>query len=106
MKWVIYVLKHPRTDEVRYVGWTKQGVDKRLREHIREAVRGQRTHRHRWLLSLVSIGLEPAFEVIEHGTGDGWSEAERRWIAFYRSYGARLVNGTDGGEGVSYWAPP
>jgi hypothetical protein len=51
-------------------------------------------------LSLVSIGLHPLLEIIESGSGDGWANAERRWIAFYRASGARLVNGTDGVEGA------
>lgn len=106
MDWLIYTLKNPRTLEVRYVGWTSLSADQRLRTHIAESVVSQKTHKQRWILSLLSIGLTPVIEVIESGTGDGWSEAERRWIAFFRASGARLVNGTDGGDGVVGWLSP
>ena len=39
-------------------------------------------------------------DIIETGSGEGWVEAERRWIAFYRASGARLTNDTDGGDGA------
>lgn len=73
---------------------------------MNEAAKGGRTHKQRWLFSLLTIGLLPQMEALESGTGDGWQEAERRWIAFYRAKGAALVNGTEGGEGVVGWGTP
>jgi len=63
----------------------------------------QQTYRQKWILSLVSIGLIPIIELIESGTGEGAPEAEQRWIASYRANGVRLVNGTEGGDGVHPW---
>jgi hypothetical protein len=101
MNWIVYTLKNPRTREIRYVGWTSKTPEKRLGSHITCAKRApQQNHRHKWVMSLVSIGLIPVIEVVECGAGDGWADAERRWIAYYRAAGARLVNGTDGGDGA------
>jgi hypothetical protein len=44
--------------------------------------------------------------VVEEGVGDGWEDAERRWIASYRAQGMPLTNITDGGEGTSGWTVP
>lgn len=105
--WVIYVLKNPRTLEIRYVGWTRKKPGDRLKTHVWDSVRHpHQTYRQAWIMSLVSIGLTPIIEVIESGTGEGWGEAERKWIARYRAQGARLVNGTDGGDGVPGWGTP
>ena len=102
--WVIYVLKCPRTLGVRYVGVTTHSTQKRLRQHISDSVRNpSATYRQRGIFSLLSIGLIPQIEAIEAGVGDGWPEAERRWIAFYRATGARLWNTTDGGDGIPNW---
>ncbi len=107
MDWVIYTLRCPRTLEVRYVGWTSQGIRKRLAGHIAESVGAPNTsHRCKWVLSLLSIGLKPLIEAIESGSGKTWGAAERRWVSFYRNAGARLVNGTDGGDGNPGWGTP
>lgn len=63
-------------------------------------MRFRRTYKERGILSLLSIGISPVIEEVERGSGDGWPEAEQRWIAFYRAQGARLWNATEGGEGV------
>lgn len=107
LNWVIYVLKCPRTRQVRYVGFTSKALEARLGEHIRAAARRpHQDHKHQWIASLFSIGLIPDIEAIATGSGDGWAEAERHWIAAHRAQGARLVNGTDGGEGVIGWGTP
>ncbi len=101
MNWIIYTLKNPRTNEVRYVGWTSLGANRRLNLHIQAAVGKIPTnHRTKWILSMLSAGLRPVMETVESGSGDGWAEAEQRWIAQFREKGARLTNGTDGGEGT------
>lgn len=104
VSWCIYVLKNPRTNEIRYVGWTSRSPVRRLNLHISGAIRNQRggtrNYKDRWVLSLLAIGLKPVMEVVETGVGaDTWPEAERRWIAKFRSEGARLVNQSEGGEG-------
>jgi hypothetical protein len=107
MDWIIYTLKCPRTMAVRYVGWTCHTPEYRLCAHMREALnKPPKTYKQRWLFSLISIGLRPIAEAVESGAGDGWQDAERRWIAHYRAQGARLTNGTDGGEGVIGWGTP
>lgn len=92
--------------EVRYVGWRSKSAAARLRHHIQESISQAKTHKHHWILSLVSIGLVPLMETIEAGSGPGYAEAERRWIAHYRAQGARLVNATDGGDGLLGYGTP
>lgn len=101
LSWIVYTLTNPRTGEVRYVGWTCKTLNRRLNTHIQTAVsKPPRDHRAKWILSLLSIGVRPVIEAIESGSGEGWAEAEKRWIATFRANGARLVNATDGGEGT------
>jgi hypothetical protein len=107
LKWSIYVLKHPRTGEVRYVGFTSCAAKLRLRWHVKSAFGGrQKTPNICWIRSLRSKGLKPVMEIIESGSGEGWQEAERRWIAHYKATGVRLLNMTEGGDGAPGWGTP
>ncbi len=96
--WTIYALVDPSTAEVRYIGQTCDFI-RRTREHARGYDKG-RTHKNIWVRSLSRAGLEPLVIVLEECAEETYAEAERRWIARYRSAGARLTNLTDGGEGA------
>lgn len=102
--WEVYGLSDPRTGKLRYVGVTFRGR-RRLNEHLSRAVTGRgRTHRDCWLRSLLRLGLRPVLSVLEAGSGEGWQERERYWIALHRPAGD-LVNHTDGGEGTPGYVP-
>ena len=85
---------------MRYVG-KAQNTASRLIQHIKEAQRNKdHSYCGHWKRSLLKEGLLPVLVVIEAGSGPGWSEAEKKWIAHFRSVvGYRLTNYTDGGEG-------
>lgn len=100
MKWVIYTLKDPRSEEIRYVGFTKRDPAVRMRYHLRDT---GTTYRHRWINSLLAVGVSPVMQLVHRGDGPGWQEAERAWISFFRNFGCRLVNSTEGGEGLVGW---
>lgn len=95
--WYIYVLKDPRYNTVRYVGWSYD-VEQRISAHISTAPK-IKSHKAHWIRQLLSVDLRPIIEVIEFGDSD-WREAEKRWIAHYRNIGADLTNMTDGGDGT------
>jgi hypothetical protein len=95
----IYTLSDPRTLEVRYVGMTTKTLEARLKGHLRNYPH-EKNHRARWIRSLQDVGLIPVIVEIDAVPVDLYAEAERRWIAFYHTQGARLVNATDGGEGT------
>ncbi|HEX7906851.1 MAG TPA: GIY-YIG nuclease family protein [Paraburkholderia sp.] len=94
----IYVLRDPRTDEVRYVGKTVKTLADRLSGHINRS-RRIKSPSGSWIKSLAKEGLMPIIEEIETA-GDDWAERERYWIAHYRSVTHKLTNICDGGEGV------
>ena len=95
MKVYIYVLKHPVTLEVRYVGLTRFPV-KRLNNEINYP---HTKHLRNWVNSLKIQGLNPSMEVIEESEeGAVCDAAERKWIAEMKSRGCRLINFTNGGE--------
>ncbi len=96
--WFIYVLFDPRDGFVRYVGWTTS-PRVRLRDHVKPSRLVGHQARDRWIAKLVSSGLTPTMAVIEVGHGL-WAAAERKWIAYFRFFGAELLNHTDGGEGT------
>lgn len=101
----IYVLCD-ELGSIRYVGRTYRGLQERLCEHLLEARKGKRSHRHHWLRSLLSKGLLPSIRLIGEVDGNGYAE-EQKWIEYLRSLGVHLVNSTDGGAGPSgYRLPP
>lgn len=98
--WEIYILRDPETMDIRYVGITTIGINKRLRAHMSEASTSKEvSHRIHWLKSLKSKRLKPIIQSIESGIGSTWSSRESLWIKILRDAGVNLVNGTDGGEG-------
>lgn len=100
----MYTLIDPTTLEIRYVGWSFQ-PKRRLLSHINNS-RKMRTHRDRWIASLLARGERPQLEIVETGYNPGgWNTAEMKWIATHRERGARLTNATDGGEGTTGFIP-
>lgn len=91
----IYVLKHPITNEVRYVGKTTNPKT-RLYNHI-QMVNIGKTHCKSWIKSLLIQSLKPILQVIEECDKD-CSIREQYWIEYYKRLGNKLCNHTIGGE--------
>jgi len=106
----VYVLKHPKTDAIRYVGQTSDPVA-RFKQHLEES---GRTHKVRWIRAVYRAGLCPAMEVVfwDIDSQERACLMEMELISALRAQGAKLVNGTDGGEpampffGQKKWTKP
>jgi group I intron endonuclease len=86
----IYSLKHPITNEVRYIGKTTS-PKRRYNEHIYKL--NKNDHKTNWIKSLLSQGLKPIMEVVEESNENIWEEREKFWITQFDN----LTNLTDGG---------
>lgn len=90
----IYVLKHPETLEIRYVGLTRYPT-KRLNDELSCP---HTKHFANWINSIKKLGLKPIMEIIEDTEEGAACDAERKWITEMKLRGCRLLNFTDGGE--------
>lgn len=98
----IYALVDPFTDEIRYVGKSIRPGG-RLHDHCNDT---SNTHRVHWVQSVISRGGTPKLVILEVlSRSDDWQAAERHWIRLCKERGARLVNGTSGGDGVTDLSP-
>jgi hypothetical protein len=98
---IVYGLIDDRNPvEVRYVG-VAVNPEYRLRRHLKDGDDKRRTHKRNWIRSVQRDGGVVSWMTL--ATADTYAEAfslERALIRQYRSLGARLLNSTDGGEGV------
>lgn len=96
---VIYVLKDPRTNEIRYVGYSCN-AKQRFQHHLWDAEnRRHNYYKDRWLRSLLKLGLKPVMTTIEIVTKRNWKSRERFHIARLKKT-CRLTNLSAGGEGI------
>lgn len=94
---LIYAITDATTNEIRYVGKTVS-PSVRWSKHKHDT---SQTHHGRWLRS-----IQYNIEFIElEWVLDDWIEAERFWISYFKTLGARLTNYTGGGEGSHNPAP-
>src|ERR1043166_4371557 len=101
----IYALIDPRIADpilrIRYVGMTTKTLDRRLRVHMSEAKKDPRRYRRlKWIRSLFNSNVQPQIVELEIVDADSAFKREIELIAYYKNLGCRLVNGTDGGEGM------
>ncbi|OHD16052.1 MAG: hypothetical protein A2Y38_12385 [Spirochaetes bacterium GWB1_59_5] len=96
----IYGLIDPRTQQLRYVGKASNPTT-RLSGHLQDTKpKRPNTYKSSWLKGLTSAGLLPEVVSLESVSIDEWKEAEIWWIAYVKSLGCKLTNGTIGGDGV------
>ncbi len=95
---MIYALLDPDTYEVRYIGKTSSP----RRRYLAHRNTRKRMPVHLWWDSLP---IEPVMAVVASAIDDDWQSLERLLIAQARAEGARLLNLTDGGDGVEYSRP-
>lgn len=100
-RWVrIYALCEPNGD-VRYVGKTVRYLHERHKQHIHAAAKA-RLPVQRWIAKKIAAEDRLCIQLLENVAPDAcWKEREKHWIQHYRSSGAKLLNLTDGGEGLT-----
>jgi hypothetical protein len=95
----IYKLLDPITNEIRYIGKTKEALNKRLGKHIFNRTGNSKVQK--WCRKLHKENKRPIIELIEKCSFDKWEEREKYWIAFYRNRSDKILNILDGGDNHS-----
>jgi len=95
----IYGLIDPRTSECRYVG-KADNPHTRWTRHLQPGRLRVTSIKNSWLNGVLADGLKPELIILEQIPLNGWQAAEQWWIAYLQGLGARLTNGTSGGDGV------
>ena len=93
-KCYIYSLVDPITDEVKYIGKTKN-PKKRFNAHLSECKIHFWTKKNKWLLSLLNDNFKPKMIILEETTEEKINELEIKYIKKYEN----LTNSTEGGDG-------
>ena len=92
----IYGLYSTKDNVIRYVGKTKNTLDKRLRQHIYDAIKKRvDTYKDRWIRKCYKDGYEVKITQIEKVNSDNINEREKFWIKQLPN----LTNTAPGGEG-------
>jgi hypothetical protein len=90
----VYALVDPRDNTVRYVGYTAQYTDARLRDHLDMPVNPRVRS---WLTELRRcFSAKPSIRVLEFCCGPTWEEREGHWIKHFRQRG-HILNIDPGG---------
>jgi predicted HTH domain antitoxin len=97
----IYYLEDPITNEIRYIGRTKNDLKARLRGHLATAKKNKfKTKKDNWILKLYNLKLKPIIKPILQI--EGWTESylkEQALIKYHIDREFNLVNLHDRGEG-------
>lgn len=96
----LYYLIDPITNDVRYIGRTKNTLSRRLNGHLSKARKGNKSHKNDWIRSILSKGLKPKIAEIKKVSGWRCSYLEEiKLIEEHLKEGYDLVNHYDRGIG-------
>ena len=95
----IYWLADPKTDELRYVGWTCKSLKQRLYSHLYVKDK-EKSRKSNWIRLLKRNGSKPTINLLQEVPLKDFAKAEMYWIDYFRKQGCNLTNATDGGEGT------
>lgn len=102
MEFFIYTLSDPISNEIKYIGKTKDLKD-RLKRHMSPYnLKETWTSKNKWLKYLKNNKLKPIIELLDVGNKDNINDLEIYWISQFKTWGFKLKNETDGGDGFDW----
>ena len=94
----IYGLHKHNSDIIRYIGITGNSLKRRLSQHIYDR-KLKVSHKNNWIRGIYNNGESINIILIDEVRGIKEARmAEIEYIKLFKSFGAKLVNGTNGGE--------
>lgn len=91
----IYALLEADGYDIRYMGKTIKSISDRLSRHLSTARRGIKSRVYNWIRA---VELKVRIVTLEKCLIADVDRLEKKWIAYYRSSGANLLNVSDGGN--------
>lgn len=104
----IYTLSSTRNPkDIRYVGKSKQSLNRRLSQHLSSAQKCKKSGYHlnynyNWINKELADGYKILIEELdslEFNLDEDWKWLEQYWICQIKAWGFNLCNLTDGGDG-------
>jgi hypothetical protein len=100
MTYKVYTLEDPITNNIRYIGITKQTLAQRITKHLNDTKLNRNNHRANWLRKLLNNNKKPLIKELDIALSyNELLELETYWILQFKAWGYNLVNTTNGGEG-------
>lgn len=87
-------------DKIKYVGKTKQKIEKRLKDHIRESYK-LKTKKDEWIQKTFKTNGNIDYKILEICSDSNWREREKHWIGKLKGL-TNTSEGGDGGRGLIY----
>jgi len=97
----IYSISDPSTKSIRYIGKTEMTLEKRLYYHFREIKTTKNKHKKHWFEKFSNSDDKPIIKLIDIVPLEEWQFWEKHYISLFKSWGFRLLNYTEGGEGFT-----
>ena len=94
-KTYIYALLDPSSKEIRYIG-KSSNIKNRMANHLCPSSLKKNTHKNNWLKK---IKCKPLVKILCTCKLKNANKFEKYYISKYKNLGARLTNGTNGGDG-------
>lgn len=101
-EYYIYTLSDPISNEIKYIGKTKNLKDRLYRHLSNYSLKESWTSKNKWLLNLKNNGLKPIMKVLDIGDENNIDELEIYWIEQFRQWGIKIKNETKGGDGFNW----
>lgn len=98
---IIYALHSSgQKDHYKYIGYTTGRLQKRINEHLSDS-KNLRTIKDKWIQKELRLGNSILVDELDNATDiNELKSKEIFYIKLFKSFGARLKNGTNGGDGV------
>jgi len=100
-KYFIYTLAHPITGEIRYIGKTNN-LKRRFNQHLSNHNLLKKSKKNNWIISLLKSNLIPKIEILDETIENNVNDLEVFYISLFSSWGFKLLNMTEGGDGISW----
>ena len=94
----IYTLSNPITKEIKYIGKTFN-IKRRLYGHLSKHSLLKRSKKNSWIKSLINKKLLPIIEILDEVEKSESNFYEIFYISLFKSWGFKLLNMTEGGDG-------